>query len=123
MPTISPDDVGEIAALAVLRNDLSGRRFHMTGPEAISFPEFARRVSVHTGKTIKHGAIPLALLNVISSLAKPFFPFLRFIYFAVNLLNHFPPDLAEQVPQDHRLLAETFGYAPRSIDKAIAEKL
>lgn len=51
VPIISPEDVGEITAQTVLRNDLSGRRFRLTGPEAISFPEAAKRISVITKKT------------------------------------------------------------------------
>lgn len=38
-PTISPDDVGEITAQTVLRNDLSNVRLKLTGPQAYSFPE------------------------------------------------------------------------------------
>ena len=123
LPSIYPEDVGEIAARAVLRDDLSGRRFHMTGPEAFSFPEFAERVTKITGKPVKHGAIPLGIINGVSRLVQPFNPFLRFIYYGVKLFNNFPEDLAEAVPEDHQLLKETFGYAPVSIEEVIRMKL
>ncbi|MCB9284542.1 MAG: NAD(P)H-binding protein [Lewinellaceae bacterium] len=119
IPCIHSEDVGEIAARAVLRDDLSGRRFHMTGPRAISFPEFAEMVSGITGRPVRHQAIPLAILNVLTALIKPFNPFFRSIYFAVKLFNHFPADLAEAAPAEHRRLEETFGYAPVGMEEVI----
>ncbi|MBK8492666.1 MAG: NAD(P)H-binding protein [Saprospirales bacterium] len=122
IPSIFSDDVGEIAARAVLRSDLSGRRFHMTGPKALSFPEFAELVTQVTGNPIRHGAIPLTMLNIVSTLAAPFNPFLRQIYYAVKLFNNFPADLAEAVPAAHKLLEQTFGYAPVSMEEVIRKR-
>ena len=119
IPSIFSDDVGEIAARAVLRSDLSGRRFHMTGPRALSFPEFAALMTQITGKPIRHGAIPLGVLNMVSKLVAPFNPFLRQIYYAVKLFNNFPADLAADVPEAHKLLEQTFGYAPVSMEEVI----
>ena len=123
IPCILSDDVGEIAARAVLRNDLSGRRFHMTGPRAISFPEFAEMVSEITGKPVRHGAIPLGFLNVATGIAGAFNPFFRSIYYAIKLFNNFPADLADAVPAEHLVLKETFGYAPVGMEEVIRSRV
>ncbi|MEW5818419.1 MAG: NAD(P)H-binding protein, partial [Spirochaetota bacterium] len=77
LPTVSPVDVGEIAAQTVLRDDLRGKRFQMTGPEALSFPEATRRISEVTGKAIRFRKIPLFPLKIASVLIWPFNPYLR----------------------------------------------
>ena len=58
---ISPEDVGEITAQAVLRNDLTGLRFRLAGPETINFPQFAQKVSAITNHKINHRRIPLGM--------------------------------------------------------------
>lgn len=116
IPTISPEDVGEITAQTVLRNDLSGKRFRLTGPEAISFPEAAERISAITKKRIKHIKIPLIAVKVVSIITLPFNPFISFIYCAIKLLNNFPSDLAKNVPEDHQILLKTFSYTPITFD-------
>jgi len=116
----SPDDLGEVASQAILRNDLGGKRFRMAGPEAVNFPEVAKRMSVYSGKKIKLFTPPLLLFNVISWIVKPFNPFIRFIYYSLKLMNNFPEDLAEQVPGDHQLLLAEFDYQPKSLDDEIA---
>ena len=108
LPTISSHDVGEIAAQAVLRNDLQGRRFRLPGPEALSFPEAARRISSLTRNPVRFMKIPLLPLRIASLLILPVNPFLRYVYWSLKLLNHFPPDIAAEVPRDHQLLRETF---------------
>ena len=57
--SVSPVDLGEIAAQAVLRDDLSGKRFRVAGPEALSFPEAARRLSAVYGHEIRFRKIPI----------------------------------------------------------------
>jgi uncharacterized protein YbjT (DUF2867 family) len=116
VPTISQDDVGEIAAQTVLRNDLSRQRFRLTGPEALSFPEAAKRISEITGEPIRFGKIPLLPLNIISLAMWPFNPYLRYIFWSVKMLNNFPQDLAERVPQDHQLLLDTFDYTATTFE-------
>ncbi|MGD8536167.1 MAG: NAD(P)H-binding protein, partial [Candidatus Aminicenantes bacterium] len=49
IPCISSQDVGEIAAQAVLRSDLKGKRFRLTGPEAFTFPQAAQRMARISG--------------------------------------------------------------------------
>jgi uncharacterized protein YbjT (DUF2867 family) len=112
VPTISRNDVGEIAAQVVLRNNLSGQRFRMTGPEALSFPEVARRIGEITGQPVRFIKVPLLPLNIASLVMWPFNPYLRYIYWSVKLLNNFPPDLARRVPEDHQHLLDTFDYTP-----------
>ena len=122
VPAISAEDVGEIAAQTVLRDDLGGRRLRLTGPEAISFPEAAIRISAITKKEIRHITIPLIGIRIVSIIILPFTPFVRVIYSALKLLNNSPSDLAENVPEDHRLLLKTFNYAPITFDMEIKNR-
>ena len=123
VPTVSPTDVGEIAAQTIIRTDLNKKRFRITGKEAISFPQFAEKVSKITGKKIKHIKIPLAIFRIVSIIILPFNPFLRFIYWSLKLLNNFPKDLAEDVPKDHEILLKTFSYNSIDIETEIKQRL
>jgi uncharacterized protein YbjT (DUF2867 family) len=123
MPTISPEDVGEITAQAALRSDLGGQRLRLTGPEACSMPEMARKVSAITGRRVKHITIPLTVIRVISYLLKPWFPFVRYLYKSLLMFNNFPKDLADQVPDDHRKLRELFNYEPVTLEMEIRKRL
>ena len=122
LPTVSPVDVGEIAAQTVLRNDLRGMRFRMTGPDAISFPDAAKRISAVFGKTIKFRKIPLLLPKIARVITRPFAPVNDMILFInqalgfIQLLNQFPQDIVAEVPQAHRLLLDTFDYAPTTLE-------
>jgi uncharacterized protein YbjT (DUF2867 family) len=116
LPTVSPVDTGEIAAQTVLREDLGGRRIRVTGPEAISFPEAARRISAVTGKRLEFQKIPLFPLRVASLVTWPFNPYLRHLVGSARLMNRFPQDLAAQVSEDHRWLVDTFSYTPTTLE-------
>ena len=116
LPTVSPVDVGEIAAQTVIREDLGGKRFPMTGPEAYSFPEATRRISDVTGKPIRFRKVPLLPLKIVSVLVWPLNPYLRYLLGFVELMNNFPQDVAAEVPQAHRLLVETFSYTPTTLE-------
>ena len=116
VPTINRNDVGEIATQAVLRNDLRSQRIRLTGPEALSFPEAAKRIGEITGEPIRFGKIPLLPLNIVSLVMWPFNPYLRYIFWSVKLLNNFPQDLAQRVPEDHQHLLNTFDYTPTTFD-------
>ena len=121
-PTIAPEDLGEVAAQAVLRGDLSGRRFRMTGPEALSFVEAAERVAAVTGEPLKLSHIPLGLVRTVGVLALPLTPFIRFIHQGMTLHDRFPANLAEAVPEDHQVLLDTFDYTPRTFDEVVRER-
>lgn len=122
IPTISAEDVGEITAQCVIRDDLSNKRIKLTGPKAYSFPEVAELVSNTTGKNIKHMAIPLTIINAISFLLLPFTPFARYLYKSLKMLNNFPSDLAEGVQRDHFLLRELFEYKPVTLAMEIERR-
>ena len=122
LPTISPVDVGEIAAQAVLRDDLRGKRFRLTGPEAFSFPEAARRISAVTGRPIKFRRIPLLPIKIAAALTRPFNPFLQHLFWAIKLINHFPQDVAAEVPAAHRLLLGTFDYVPTMLEMEVRRR-
>jgi uncharacterized protein YbjT (DUF2867 family) len=122
LPTVSPVDVGEIAAQAILRDDLSGKRFRMVGSEAISFAEAAKRISSVAGRTIRFRKIPLVLPKIAYAATWPLTPFSDVLLYVnqmlgfIKLLNQFPQDVAAEVPEVHRLLLDTFRYVPTSLE-------
>jgi len=116
LPTISPVDVGEIAAQAALRDDLHARRISMVGPEALSFPQAAERLSELSGKTIKYMVIPLLPINLISLLTLPLTPYIRFLYGSICLMNRFPPELAAKTPALFQTLQDTFDYTATTLE-------
>ncbi len=123
IPTISPEDVGEITAQIVLRKDLNGKRIKLTGPKAYSFPEAAKLMTEISGKKIKHISIPLMLFNIVSFILLPFAPFVRYLYKSLKLLNNFPQDLAEDVPNAHKILRELFDYEPVTLEMEIRKRM
>ena len=122
LPTVSAVDVGEIAAQAALRDDLSGRRFRLVGPEALSFAEAARRISAALGRPLRFRRIPLALPTLAWQLTRPLSGLSgRLLYVHqmlgfIRLLNHFPSEIAAEAPQAHRLLTDTFSYRPTTLE-------
>lgn len=123
VPSISAEDVGEITAQVAIRNDLNGKRIKLTGPEAFTFPEVAKRISEISGKKIKHMTIPLSIVNIVSFILIPFTPFVRYLYKSLKMLNNFPKDLAADVPNQHKLLRELFDYEPVTLEKEIQERI
>ncbi len=116
LPTISPIDVGTIVAQAALRDDLAGRRIRMPGPEALSFPEAARRISAVWDREIRFQRIPVTPMKIAAVLTRPFNPFLHYLVMAIKLMNHFPEQLVAQVPEDHQKLRETFDFTPTTLE-------
>ncbi len=116
LPNISPIDLGKICAQAVTREDLSKRRFRLTGPEALSFPEAAERISKIVGYKIKFRKVPLLPIKIASIITKPFSPYLWYLRKFVLLMNKFPQDIARKVPNDHAILRSTFDYEPTTIE-------
>jgi uncharacterized protein YbjT (DUF2867 family) len=122
LPAVSPVDVGEIAGQAVLREDLSGKRFRVVGPEAVSFAEAARRISRVTGRTIRFRKIPLLLPKLAYAVTRPLTPFSDVLLYAnqvlgfIKLLNQAPQDVTAAVLEAHRLLLDTFDYVPTTLE-------
>ena len=122
IPTIAPEDVGELTAQTVLREDLGGQRIKLTGPRSYTFPEVAEMISRIGGVRVRHIKVPLILFNIVSWLVKPLFPFVRYLYKSLKMLNHFPQDLAEGVPRDHQFLLDHFNYEPRTLEREIERR-
>jgi uncharacterized protein YbjT (DUF2867 family) len=128
LPTISPMDVGEIVAEAVLREDLSGKRFRLVGPDLMSFQEAADRIGAFLNKKIKLVKPPLLLPLLgqkILFLFKPFSKKASFACFVINhlkLLNKFPQDIALNSIQDHTLLLQVFNYKPYTFEREISRR-
>ena len=122
LPTVSPLDVGEIAAQTVLRQDLAGKRFRLVGPEAISFPEAAKRISAVAGRTIRFRKIPLVLPKLAYAVTRPLTPFSDVLLYAnqvlgfIKLLNQPSQDFAAEAVEAHRLLLDTFDYVPTTLE-------
>jgi len=122
LPAISPVDVGEIASQTVHRQDLGGKRIRMTGPEALSFPEAARRISAVLGRPIRYRSIPVLPLKIAAVLSRPFNPFFRHLVASVKLMNGFPQDLVASVPEDHQRLRDTFDYVPVTLEMEVRRR-
>lgn len=122
LPTISPVDLGEIAAQAALRDDLCGQRIRVAGPDLLSFPEAARRLSAVYGRRIRFLAVPLILPRSLWYVTRPLIRFsstLRFVNSIpgyIELLNAFPQDAADGAPADHKGLRRIFDYSPITLE-------
>ena len=122
LPTISPADLGEIAAQAVLRDDLGGQRIRVAGPEPLSFPEVARRLSALYGRTIRFTAIPLLLPRIAWYATWPLaklsssFEYVHTILGFIQLLNAFPQDIALASVKDCENLVRIFSYTPTTLE-------
>ena len=123
IPTISPEDVGEIAAQIVIRGDLNNKRIRLTGPIAYTFPEVANKISALSGKRIKHVTIPLFIVNIVSFLLLPFTPFVRYLYKRLKILNNLTTHLADNVAVDHKILRELFDYEPVTLEMEINRRI
>ena len=116
LPTVAATDVGEIAAQTVLRPDLAGLRIRLAGPEALSFPEAAQRISATTGRRIRYQRIPLWPLRVVAAVSKPWNPYLFHVAKSVRLMNSFPAEIAAQTADDHQRLLRLFEYQPTTLE-------
>ena len=129
LPTISPVDLGEVVAQAVLRDDLGGRRIRLAGPDLLSFPEAAKRLSVVYGKTIRFTAVPLILPTIAWYVTWPLGRFSDTLYYLhtmlgfVQLLNEFPQDMARASVEDHKHLVRTFSYTPTTLEMEARRRL
>ncbi|MEV5239717.1 NmrA family NAD(P)-binding protein [Streptomyces cinnamoneus] len=47
-------DIGDLAAAALIRPDIAGGTYTLTGPEAVSYPELASRLTALTGNRIRY---------------------------------------------------------------------
>jgi len=116
LPNVSPRDVGEIAAQTVLRDDLNSKRIRITGPEALSFSDAAKRIGLVMGKTIKIRKIPLFPLRIASTIALPFNPYLKHLVTAIKLMNNYPQYVAAIAAKDHQWLVDNFNYIPNTLE-------
>lgn len=121
LPTISPPDLGKIAAQAVIRSDLNGKRFSLVGSDVISFREAAERISKVTGKEIGFRKVPLLPIKVVASitgLLSPLFPYIsQLLKFIILMNTAFTSEMIEQAFEHQKLLQETFDYQPLTIEE------
>jgi len=109
-------------AQTALRDDLGGRRIRVAGPELLSFPEAARRLSAVYGRTLRSLAIPLVLPRMAWYVTRPLTRLSSTLYFVntilsfVQLLNEFPEEVALGALQDHNDLIRTFDYTPTTLE-------
>jgi hypothetical protein len=67
--------------------------------------------------------IPLFIINLVSFLLLPFTPFVRYLDKSLKMLNNFPTDLTENVPQDHKVLRELFDFEPVTLEMEINRRV
>ena len=121
LPTISSVDLGEIVAQTTVRDDFGGRRIRVAGPELLSFPEAAKRLSSVYGKTIRVLAVPMVLPRMAWYVTRPFIRLSGTLYFVntilsfIRLLNKFPQEIALRALEDHKNLVRTFDYTPTTL--------
>ncbi len=119
LPNISPIDLGEIAAQAALRSNLPQKRYRLTSPSALSFPEAARRISDEIGRNIPFRKIPLFPFKIIAKLAgflKPVMPYTAQLLPFILLLNDFESEVKLQTITDYQILQETFNFVPHTLE-------
>lgn len=123
IPCISSEDVGEITAQTALRDDLNGQRIKLTGPRALTFPQAAEIISKCSGRKIDHVKIPLFVFRIVAKALLPVNPFINYLYKSLKMLNNFPVDLADDVPQAHRRVTEIFNYFPASLEQETGKRM
>jgi uncharacterized protein YbjT (DUF2867 family) len=122
LPTVSPVDVGEITAQAIMRDDLAGQRIQMVAPQTYSFPDAANRISKVLGRPIKFRKIPLIFPKIAYNITAPLsiisnrFLYVHTLLGFVRLLNNFPEKYIQQVPILHQKLMSIFKYSPSTIE-------
>ena len=116
IPSIAPQDVGEIAAQASIRDDLNKTRFKITYSEPFSFPEVANLFSRIFGRKIKYRKLPLFGLKIASIISYTINPYLWHLVKYVGLLNKFPKNLVKKIPEDHEKLKSTFDFQPMTLE-------
>ncbi len=121
LPTISPIDLGIIAAQTVIRSDLNRKRFSLVGSDVISFRDATERISKITGNEIGFRKVPLLLIRAaatITGLLSAIFPYIsQLLKFIILMNTAFTPDVIEQVIEHQKLLKETFDYQPLTIEE------
>lgn len=106
----------DTSAFRRFHDDLGGRRIRVAGPELLSFPEAARRLSAVYGKKIRFLAIPLLLPRTAWYVTRPLIRLSSTLYFVhtmlgfIQLLNKFPYEMALEALEDHGI-----SYAPSTI--------
>lgn len=108
-------DIGDVAAAALTRPDIAGGTYTLTGPEAVSYPELASRLSTLTGRRIRYVDLtPEELRDNLISQA------------------HMPAWLADHVTEIQRLavsrpetpttaVGDILGRPPRTLDAFLRE--
>lgn len=127
IPSIAPWDVAEITTQTVLRDDLAKKTFYLSGPEALSFDEAARRISVSNNQSLKTIHIPLSLIkpayfiSLLFTSLKPSYLYLSKILKNADVSANFPSSIQKEVDQAFYQLQTTFQYSPSSFDSFIAQ--
>ncbi len=120
LPVIAPSDLGEIAAQALLRDDLAGQRIRLAGPEALSFAAAAERIGRASGRTVRLRRLPPFAPRAARLLLRPLAHVSTRACFAyhmlgfMQLLGRFPT--GADAAAAHQLLLDTFDYRPTTLE-------
>lgn len=108
-------DIGDVAAAALTRPEVAGRAYTLTGPEAVSSPDLAARLSALTGRPIRY--VDLAPAELRDNLIRE---------------AHMPAWLADHVTEIQQLavarpetptttVVDILGRPPRTLDAFLQE--
>jgi uncharacterized protein YbjT (DUF2867 family) len=122
-PTLSSTDIGIIMAEALLRSDLEGQRFRLTGPAPLSFPEAAKRIGDVWGRPIAFRKVPLFIPRLAAAAVGPFVPFVKHVVASLRLLNAFPEEMVRKIPADFQRLNDTFSFSLRTLEEEAKARL
>ncbi len=128
-PCVNKRDVGEIAAKAVLRDDLTNMRIRVPGPDSLNFYKAADCISNCTGKKIQVKKIPMIIPRLVYIVSYPFgkinntMLYIRNIMGYARLLNKFPPALTSSLKKDHQFLVDTFGINPMTFEMEVKRRI
>ena len=61
-------------------------------------------------------------IETAALIARTFSPYLQQVVAHLKVMKHFPQTIAEQVPEDHRRLLDTFSYTPTTLEVEARER-
>jgi uncharacterized protein YbjT (DUF2867 family) len=104
-------DVAEVAAIVLTNPGHEGKIYPLTGPEALSMPEVAERISVATGKTIRYvNVTPKEAMQANLALGMP-------PYTAEALFELFAERRKGKESQVSPIIPSLFGWRPSSFEE------
>ena len=117
IPTLSPSDLGTIAAQAVVREDLSGMHFRVPGSRGpvVSRGRTPYRRRLGQTRSVQEG--PACAHQDCVLPPRMGFPVPRVHLLGPYATERIPSGMAAEVPKDHRRLLGTFDFVPTTLEQ------